>query len=98
MAAEHVASRRHRCVRLLADHGEHEDLLEAAAPTHANASSLCSMASRVTITVSAMSRSRTERFPASVTWTSAMLRALFSSIALCEHRTTSTHGPHTTCG
>src|ERR1700722_11726148 len=51
MAAEHVASRRHRCVRLLADHREHQDLFEAAAGGHANASSMCSMASRVTMTV-----------------------------------------------
>src|ERR1700733_1968258 len=90
MAAEHVASRGHRCVRLLADHRQHQHLVEAAPGGHENASSMCSMASRVTITVSAPMMSRTERLPARMRRTLGMLRALFSSISLCEPSTTST--------
>src|SRR6202140_1868007 len=92
-AAERVASDGHGAVRLLAHHRSEDRLLGGAADAHDHASSTCSRASRVMSTVSAVSRSRTERLAARITLTSGRLRALRSNGSLWEPRTMSTGAP-----
>src|SRR5258708_18160940 len=94
MAAEHVPSLRHGGVRLLADHGADQDGVGSARAAHgASTAVVASTASPVISTVSATSRSRTLRFDARMTRTCGTLRALRSSISLCEPSTSRTRLP-----